>query len=192
MPEPASIPALDIRDLAKSFDRAAVDGLQLIVAAGEYYTLLGPNGAGKTTTLRMVAGLLRPDRGSISVFGVDSLANPIAAKQTTAWLSDEPMIYDKLTPDHLPVKPVGSLKMTIGIARWRRPLGPPSVAPQLKKELLILLTPFNRTVDPSDRVIRVSWPPLTSVACASASVTVSVVRCIRSPLGWLNPEMVSA
>ena len=46
----------------------------------------------------MVAGLLRPDAGSISIDGIDALADPVAAKQITAWLSDEPMIYDKLTP----------------------------------------------------------------------------------------------
>ena len=61
--------ALEIRGLSKRFDRPAVDGLDLTVQAGEFYTLLGPNGAGKTTTLRMVAGLLRPDAGSISVPG---------------------------------------------------------------------------------------------------------------------------
>jgi ABC-2 type transport system ATP-binding protein len=90
--------ALDIRALCKRFDRPAVDHLDLIVKAGEFYTLLGPNGAGKTTTLRMVVGLLRPDAGSISVFGADALGDPVAAKQMIAWLSDEPMIYDKLTP----------------------------------------------------------------------------------------------
>lgn len=90
--------ALSIRDLAKRFERPAVDGLDLTVAAGEYYTLLGPNGAGKTTSLRMVAGLLKPDRGAISIFGIDALADPVGAKRITAWLSDEPMIYDKLTP----------------------------------------------------------------------------------------------
>jgi ABC-type multidrug transport system ATPase subunit len=42
--------------------RRAVDALDLNVRSGEFYALLGPNGAGKTTTLRMVAGLLRPDR----------------------------------------------------------------------------------------------------------------------------------
>ena len=46
----------------------------------------------------MVAGLLRPDAGSISIFGIDALADPVAAKQIMAWVSDEPMIYDKLTP----------------------------------------------------------------------------------------------
>jgi ABC-2 type transport system ATP-binding protein len=90
--------ALDIRGLKKAFARPAVDGLDLTVKAGEFYTLLGPNGAGKTTTLRMVVGLLRPDAGSISVLGVDALADPVSAKQVMAWISDEPMIYDKLTP----------------------------------------------------------------------------------------------
>jgi ABC-2 type transport system ATP-binding protein len=94
----ASTPALELKGLKKNFDRPAIDGLDLSVRAGEFYALLGPNGAGKTTTLRIVAGLLRPDAGSVSVFGIDALANPIEAKRLIAWVSDEPMIYDKLTP----------------------------------------------------------------------------------------------
>jgi len=90
--------ALEISALVKRFDKPAVDGLDLSVKAGEFYCLLGPNGAGKTTTLRMVAGLLRPDSGEISIFGVDALRDPVEAKRMTAWVSDEPMIYDKLTP----------------------------------------------------------------------------------------------
>jgi ABC-2 type transport system ATP-binding protein len=89
--------ALELRGLTKRFDRLAVDALDLTIRAGEFYALLGPNGAGKTTTLRMVAGLLRPDAGSVSVLGIDALRDPVAAKQITAWVSDEPMIYDKLT-----------------------------------------------------------------------------------------------
>jgi ABC-2 type transport system ATP-binding protein len=91
-------PALDIRGLCKRFDRPAVDHLDLAVRRGEFYSLLGPNGAGKTTTLRMVVGLLRPDAGTILVNGIDALADPVAAKRHMAWISDEPMIYDKLTP----------------------------------------------------------------------------------------------
>jgi len=90
--------ALQVRGLTKRFDRPAVDALDLTVRIGEFYALLGPNGAGKTTTLRMVAGLLRPDAGSIAILGVDALRDPVAAKQVMAWVSDEPMIYDKLTP----------------------------------------------------------------------------------------------
>jgi ABC-2 type transport system ATP-binding protein len=90
--------ALEIRGLAKRFEQPAVDGLDLRVPAGEFYTLLGPNGAGKTTTLRMVTGLIKPDRGSITVFGIDAMADPLAAKHVMAWVSDEPMVYDKLSP----------------------------------------------------------------------------------------------
>jgi ABC-2 type transport system ATP-binding protein len=90
--------ALQLRGLTKIYDRPAVDALDLTVRVGEFYALLGPNGAGKTTTLRMVAGLLKPDGGSVSVLGIDALADPVGAKQITAWVSDEPMIYDKLTP----------------------------------------------------------------------------------------------
>src|SRR6201984_2146481 len=96
LPEPP--PALEIVGLHKRFDRPAVNGFDIAVRAGEFYALLGPNGAGKTTILRMVAGLLRRDGGAIRIFGGDALADPVAAKQVLAWVSDEPMIYDKLTP----------------------------------------------------------------------------------------------
>lgn len=94
----SQLSALALRGLTKRFDRPAVDALDLTIRVGEFYALLGPNGAGKTTTLRMVAGLLRPDAGSVSILGIDALADPVAAKQIMAWVSDEPMIYDKLTP----------------------------------------------------------------------------------------------
>ena len=90
--------ALALRGVSKSFDRPAVDALDLTIYGGECYALVGPNGAGKTTTLRMVVGLLKPDAGSIRIGGIEALSDPVAAKQITAWLSDEPMIYDKLTP----------------------------------------------------------------------------------------------
>ena len=94
----AASPALRLSGLTKSFGRPAVDKLDLNVRAGEFYALLGPNGAGKTTTLRMIAGLLPADAGGIEIFGVDARANPIEAKRITAWLPDEPMLYDKLDP----------------------------------------------------------------------------------------------
>ena len=93
-----SVPALLVSGLCKTFQRPAVDHLDLSVRQGEFYALLGPNGAGKTTTLRIVSGLLRPDSGSVSIRGIDALADPVAAKRITAWVSDEPMIYDKLSP----------------------------------------------------------------------------------------------
>jgi ABC-2 type transport system ATP-binding protein len=92
------VQALQIRNLSKAFDRPAVNDLSLDVAGGTFYALLGPNGAGKTTTLRMVAGLTTPDQGAISIFGVDTRRDAIAAKRITAWVPDEPLVYDKLTP----------------------------------------------------------------------------------------------
>src|SRR4249920_1912672 len=52
-------------------DVAAVDGVDLDVARGEFFTMLGPSGSGKTTTLRMIAGFERPDEGRIELAGVD-------------------------------------------------------------------------------------------------------------------------
>jgi ABC-2 type transport system ATP-binding protein len=90
--------ALALRALTKTFgDKTAVNALDLDVRAGELYALLGPNGAGKTTTLRMVAGLVKPDAGTIQIFGADALADPRTAKGMLAWLPDEPALYDKLT-----------------------------------------------------------------------------------------------
>jgi ABC-2 type transport system ATP-binding protein len=91
--------ALVVRGLVKRFGGfTAVNGLDLSVRRGELYALLGPNGAGKTTSLRIVAGLLSPDMGEISICGINRLRDPVAAKRVVAWLPDEPMVYDKLTP----------------------------------------------------------------------------------------------
>lgn len=93
-----SAAALEILNLHKCFKEPAVDDLSLTVRRGEFYALLGPNGAGKTTTLRMVAGLLQADAGAVKICGIDAFADPIAAKKVLAWVPDDPMVYDKLTP----------------------------------------------------------------------------------------------
>ena len=111
--------ALATRGLSKRFDRPVVDALDLTVYGGEFYALVGPNGAGKTTTLRMVVGLLRPDAGTIAIEGINALANPTAVKQITAWLSDEPMIYDKLTTFEYLEFVAGLWRIDPGIAEAR-------------------------------------------------------------------------
>jgi ABC-2 type transport system ATP-binding protein len=72
--------------------------LDLSIPPGELRALLGPNGAGKTTTLRVVAGLLRADAGTVSIMGHDVAADPLAAKRVLAFLPDDPLLYGKLTP----------------------------------------------------------------------------------------------
>src|ERR671914_1888592 len=87
-----------IQDLVKRYGTFnAVDGVSLDVAPGEIHGFLGPNGAGKTTTLRMIAGLLQPTAGRITVNGHDMAAEPEAAKASLGFIPDRPFIYEKLT-----------------------------------------------------------------------------------------------
>ncbi len=75
----------------------AVDNIDLEIPSGCLYGLLGPNGAGKTTTMRMMAGILQPTAGSISIGGDDVHKNPMAAKSRLGFIPDRPYVYDKLT-----------------------------------------------------------------------------------------------
>jgi ABC-2 type transport system ATP-binding protein len=94
----ASAPALELRGIVKVFgDTRAVDGIDLTVPAGSFYGIVGPNGAGKTTTLSMIAGLLRPTRGTIRVAGTDVAADPPAAKRLMGVLPDRLRTFDRLT-----------------------------------------------------------------------------------------------
>ncbi|HBE73512.1 MAG TPA: hypothetical protein DDW31_05430 [candidate division Zixibacteria bacterium] len=91
-------PCILAQGLFKSFgSKAAVAGLDLAVFPGEIYGLLGPNGAGKTTTLKMLCGLLRPDRGRVAIGGADIRENPVEAKRRLGFIPDNPYIYDVLT-----------------------------------------------------------------------------------------------
>lgn len=75
----------------------AVNSIDLTVPRGQLFGFLGPNGAGKTTTLRMIAGILRPTAGSITIAGIDLAADPVAAKARLGYIPDRPFIYEKLT-----------------------------------------------------------------------------------------------
>ena len=70
-------PAVELKGIRKLFQgHAAVDGIDLVVAPGEFLTLLGPSGCGKTTTLNMIAGFLHPEEGSIRLGGRSVEAEP--------------------------------------------------------------------------------------------------------------------
>ena len=85
-------------DLHKSFGTtAAVRGVSLTARDGRITGLLGPNGAGKSTTLRMMTGLLRPDRGHVLVDGVDVARDPVGARRRLGVLPESPGIYPRLT-----------------------------------------------------------------------------------------------
>lgn len=75
----------------------AVNKLSLHIRPGEIFGFLGPNGAGKTTTLKMLAGLLIPTEGSLSISGFDLQKQPLEAKKVTGFVPDKPYIYEKLS-----------------------------------------------------------------------------------------------
>jgi putative spermidine/putrescine transport system ATP-binding protein len=71
------VPDIRLRRLVKRYgDQAAVDGVDLDVHRGEFFTLLGPSGSGKTTTLRMIAGFERPDEGTVELAGDEVSGRP--------------------------------------------------------------------------------------------------------------------
>ncbi len=82
-------PAIEIRDLRVDYgDFVAVDDIQLRVNQGEVCGLVGPNGAGKTSTLRVLATLMEPTYGEISLCGVDVLEDPEAARRILGYMPD--------------------------------------------------------------------------------------------------------
>jgi ABC-2 type transport system ATP-binding protein len=89
---------IEIRGLSKRYgDKLAVDNLDLDLAPGEIFAFLGPNGAGKTTTLKVLAGLVRPTRGTARIGGHDIVSDGLAARTLLSYVPDEPYLYEKLT-----------------------------------------------------------------------------------------------
>ena len=90
---------LEIKNLSKSYgkDKKAVDGLSLDVYVGDIYGFIGQNGAGKTTTLRAVTGILDFDAGEIYIDGKSVKQQPVACKAVTAYIPDNPDLYEYLT-----------------------------------------------------------------------------------------------
>jgi ABC-2 type transport system ATP-binding protein len=89
---------IQLEGLVKTFaDFTAVDDVSLDVAEGQIHGFLGPNGAGKTTTIRMIAGLLQPTRGRVTINGHDLAREPEAAKRSLGFIPDRPFLYEKLT-----------------------------------------------------------------------------------------------
>lgn len=88
---------LRVRGLSKSYGRIkAVSDLSFSIAAGEIHGLLGPNGAGKTTAVKCIVGLLKPDRGTIIIDGLDTFSSP-AFKELIGYLPEDPSLPDYLT-----------------------------------------------------------------------------------------------
>ena len=97
-PSPPPPPAVAVSQLVKDFGpKRAVDHLDLVVPAGEFFGFLGPNGAGKSTTIKILCGLLRPTSGAARVADADVVQDPVAVKARIGILPEEPVMYERLT-----------------------------------------------------------------------------------------------
>ncbi len=89
---------LRIENLTKCYgEKKAVDDLSLHIMPGEIYGFIGHNGAGKTTTIKSVVGIQTFDRGEIYINGVNIKTDPIAAKRVTAYIPDNPDLYEYMS-----------------------------------------------------------------------------------------------
>ena len=95
-------PAIEIKDLTKYYgSQRGVEGINLSVATGEVVGFLGPNGAGKTTTIRLLLDLLRPNRGTAQVLGLDCQKNGLKVRQRIGYLPGEYRLYENLSGKQL-------------------------------------------------------------------------------------------
>ena len=97
------VPAIATQGLRRTFGPlTAVDNVNLVVEAGQFFGFLGPNGAGKSTTIKMLTGLLAPSAGTIEVLGTDLVANPVAVKQQIGVVPEGMALAGRLTgPEYL-------------------------------------------------------------------------------------------
>ena len=94
----ADLRALSINSVSKSFGPVrAVQNVSVEIEAGKIQGILGPNGSGKSTALKMALGILKPDSGSIKVYGVDVQQSPIEAKRMIGYVPESPRLYEFLT-----------------------------------------------------------------------------------------------
>ena len=90
--------AIDVKDLSKSFDgRKVVHELSMRVKRGTIYGFLGPNGSGKTTTIRMLCGLLTPDRGEGTCLGYDIRRDADKIKRQVGYMTQRFSLYQDLS-----------------------------------------------------------------------------------------------
>jgi ABC-2 type transport system ATP-binding protein len=90
--------ALQINGVAKNFGEiVALSDVSFSVGQGEVLGLLGPNGSGKSTLMKIIVGILKPDRGNIQIFGADVGTDPLAVKKMVGFVPESPRLYEFLT-----------------------------------------------------------------------------------------------
>jgi spermidine/putrescine transport system ATP-binding protein len=167
--------AISVRGLRKSFDGVtAVDGIDVEIAAGEFFTLLGPSGCGKTTTLRMLAGFEQPTVGQILIDGVDVAQTP-AHKRPVNTVFQSYALFP-----HLDVRK----NVAYGL-RWRKGVDGKTRDERVSRALeLVRLSEYSRR-----RPHQLSGGQQQRVALARALVLEPSVLLLDEPLGALDAKL---
>ena len=91
--------AIDIEGLSKRYGEIrALEGATMTVAPAQVFGLVGPNGSGKSTLIKALCGILRPDRGSVRVLGLDAGHDRYAVRKRLGYMPQTPSLYDDLSP----------------------------------------------------------------------------------------------
>src|SRR3954470_8484951 len=167
--------AISIIGLRKEFDGVtAVDGIDLEIKPGEFFTLLGPSGCGKTTTLRMLAGFEQPTAGEILIDGVDVAQTP-AHKRPVNTVFQSYALFPHLTVEK---------NVAYGL-RWQRGVDKRARAERVGRALeLVQLTELAQR-----RPHQMSGGQQQRVALARALVLEPAVLLLDEPLGALDAKL---
>ena len=167
-------PAIELVGLRRDFgDRTALDGVDLRVDPGGSLAVLGPNGSGKSTLLRILAGLLRPSSGEVSVLGCDLPKETHRLRGRVGYLGHDPLLYRDLTP-----------RENLELAAALHGIGSEAAGPRIE----VLLEAVGMSVRANDRVAELSAGMKQRIDICRAVLHEPELLLLDEPDAHLDPE----
>jgi ABC-type multidrug transport system ATPase subunit len=167
-------PAIELVGLKRDFgDRTALDGVDLRVDPGASLAVLGPNGSGKSTLLRILAGLLRPTSGEVSVLGCDLPKETHRLRGRVGYLGHDPLLYRDLTP-----------RENLELVAALHGIGSEVAGPRIE----VLLDAVGMSVRANDRVAELSAGMKQRIDICRAVLHEPELLLLDEPDAHLDPE----